>query len=105
MHSGTVRAIVMAAGIAVAGLFIGGGFARGRAADRYVTVNGVAEREAREAAQQFAHDSRSGIGAIRQASQGVFEIQPRDQAPGISEESQTVKTVRVVSAIDYFLRN
>lgn len=238
-----IRAIILAAGIAVAGLFVGGGFARGRATDRYVTVKGVAEREARadlaiwplrlvaadndltqahaklqssvqqvraflarqqidtsqaelqdfsvsdaftnqsasgdrvgsryvirqtvvvrsnrpeqvlaasqhvgelvsagvvissggeyasgggptfvftglnklkpqmiaeataharEAAEQFARDSRSDIGAIRQASQGVFEIQPRDQAPGISEESQIGKTVRVVSTVDYFLRN
>ncbi len=64
-----------------------------------------ATAQAREAAQQFARDSRSGVGDIRQASQGVFEIRPRDQAPGISEESQITKTVRVVSTIDYFLRN
>jgi len=58
---------------------------------------------AREAAAQFAHDSKSEIGEIRQASQGVFEILLRDQAPGISEESQIFKTVRVVSTIDYAL--
>jgi hypothetical protein len=34
----------------------------------------------------------------------VFEIQPRDQAPGISQESQVVKTVRVVSTVEYSLR-
>jgi uncharacterized protein len=60
---------------------------------------------AREAAEQFARDSRSQIGGIWQASQGVFEILPRDQAPGISEESQIAKTVRVVSTVDYLLRN
>jgi hypothetical protein len=63
-----------------------------------------ATARAREGAEQFAHDSHSEIGEIRQASQGVFEILPRDQAPGISEESQIVKTVRVVSTIDYMLR-
>jgi uncharacterized protein len=63
-----------------------------------------ATARAREGAEQFAHDSHSTIGPIRQASQGVFEILPRDQAPGISEESQIVKTVRVVSTIDYMLR-
>ena len=63
-----------------------------------------ATARAREAAEQFARDSKSEIGEIRQASQGVFEILPRDQAPGISEESQILKTVRVVSTIDYTLR-
>ena len=64
-----------------------------------------AAARAREAAQQFAADSRSELGAIRQANQGVFEILPRDQAEGISEESQVAKTVRVVSTVDYSLRN
>jgi hypothetical protein len=63
-----------------------------------------ATARARQAAEQFAHDSRSAVGGIHAASQGVFEILPRDQAPGISEESQIVKTVRVVSTIDYLLR-
>ena len=44
------------------------------------------------------------LAGIRQANQGVFEILARDQAPGISEESQIAKTVRVVSTIDYYLR-
>ena len=60
--------------------------------------------DAREAAEQFARDSRSSLGGIRQASQGVFEILPRDQAPGINEESQIAKIVRVVSTIDYYLK-
>lgn len=66
---------------------------------------GEATARAREAAEQFAHDSRSSLGGIRQASQGVFEILPRDQARGITEESQITKTVRVVSTVDYFLKN
>ncbi len=65
---------------------------------------GEATARARESAEQFARDSRSSIGGIRRASQGVFEILPRDQASGISESSQIVKTVRVVSTIDYSLR-
>jgi len=64
-----------------------------------------ATARAREAAEQFARDSRSDIGGIRRANQGVFEILPRDQAQGISEASQIVKTVRVVSTIDYALRD
>jgi len=66
---------------------------------------GEATARAREAAEQFAHDSRSSLGGIRQANQGIFEILPRDQAPGISQESQIVKTVRVVSTVEYFLRD
>jgi uncharacterized protein len=64
---------------------------------------GEATARARESAEQFARDSRSGIGGIRRASQGIFEILPRDQAEGITEASQIVKTVRVVSTIDYAL--
>lgn len=64
---------------------------------------GEATARARESAEQFARDSRSGVGGIRRASQGVFEILPRDQADGITEASQIVKTVRVVSTIDYAL--
>jgi hypothetical protein len=68
------------------------------------TMIADATARAREAAEQFAHDSHSELGGIRQANQGVFEILPRDQAPGISEESQIAKVVRVVSTIDYYLR-
>jgi hypothetical protein len=64
-----------------------------------------ATSSARKAAEQFAKDSRSKIGGIRRANQGVFEIQPRDQAMGIMEGSQLHKTLRVVSTIDYFLAN
>jgi hypothetical protein len=64
-----------------------------------------ATARAREGAEQFARDSRSALGEIRRANQGVFEILPRDQAPGISQESQVVKTVRVVSTVEYGLRD
>lgn len=64
---------------------------------------GEATARARESAEQFARDSKSTIGGIRRASQGIFEILPRDQADGITEASQIVKTVRVVSTIDYAL--
>jgi hypothetical protein len=66
---------------------------------------GEATARARESAQQFARDSRSALGGIRTASQGMFEILPRDQAPGVQEESQLVKIVRVVSTVEYFLRD
>jgi len=66
---------------------------------------GEATARARESAEQFARDSHSDIGGIRTASQGIFEILPRDQAQGISEASQIMKTVRVVSTIEYSLKN
>ena len=63
-----------------------------------------ATASARKAAEQFAKDSRSGLGGIRRANQGVFEILPRDQAPGIMESTQIQKTLRVVTTVEYLLR-
>jgi hypothetical protein len=63
-----------------------------------------ATARAREGAEQFARDSRASLAGIRRASQGVFEILPRDQAPGITAEGQLVKTVRVVTTVEYGLR-
>ncbi len=62
-----------------------------------------ATRKAREAGEQFARDSGSSLGAIRRANQGVFVILPRDRVPGIQEQSQWQKTVRVVSTVEYSL--
>jgi hypothetical protein len=64
-----------------------------------------ATANARKAAAQFALDSGSKISGIRRAHQGVFVIKPRDQAPGITEANQLNKTVRVVSTIEYYLRD
>ncbi len=64
-----------------------------------------ATANARAAAEQFALDSRSSLAGIRRANQGVFVILPRDQAPGVYEQSQVYKTVRVVSTIEYFLKD
>lgn len=64
-----------------------------------------ATARAREAAEQFARDSHADLGGIRHANQGVFEIAARDQAPGIMQENQIAKVVRVVSTIEYFLND
>jgi hypothetical protein len=69
-----------------------------------------ATAEARKAAEQFAKDSKSRLGGIHTANQGVFVILPRDataaeQGPGMNEQSQILKTVRVVSTVEYLLRN
>jgi len=63
-----------------------------------------ATASARQAAAQFAADSRSRLGGIRQASQGVFVILPRDQAQGVSEGTQPNKTIRVVTTVQYYLK-
>jgi uncharacterized protein len=64
-----------------------------------------ATRNARVSAEQFAADSDSAIAEIRRASQGLFEILPRDPAPGLFEPNQMDKKVRVVSTIEYRLRD
>jgi len=62
-----------------------------------------ATRRAREGAEQFAADSGNAVGGIRRANQGLFQILPRDDAPGITEQRQVRKTVRVVSTVEYLL--
>ena len=63
-----------------------------------------ATANARKAAGEFARQSGTGVGGIRRASQGVFEILPRDPAPGVMQEGQMQKTLRVVVTVEYALR-
>ena len=56
-----------------------------------------------EAAQEFAMASESQVGKIRRANQGVFQILPRDPAPGQMEQNQLFKIVRVVTTVEYLL--
>ncbi len=58
-----------------------------------------ATENAREAAEQFAIDSGSEVGKIMSASQGLFSIE--DASPGLPEK----KTVRVVTSVEYFLKD
>jgi hypothetical protein len=62
-----------------------------------------ATTSAREAAAEFAKRSGARVGNIRRAQQGLFEILPRDQAPGIPEGSQLEKRLRVVTTLEYEL--
>jgi len=62
-----------------------------------------ATANAREGAEQFAADSGSRVGGIRRANQGVFQIQPRDDIPNAQEAKSILKTVRVVSTVEYSL--
>jgi hypothetical protein len=68
-----------------------------------------ATRNARAAAERFAADSGSTVGAIRTANQGVFSILPADQSGDASQygygtaDTSLMKTVRVVTSIEYYL--
>lgn len=64
-----------------------------------------ATKNAREAAQEFAEYSGQKVGDIKYASQGVFQILPRDQTYALSEAQQKHKTVRVVSTIQFYLED
>jgi len=63
-----------------------------------------ATKNARLSAEKFAADSGAKIGGIRKANQGIFQILARDRAPGVFEQNQVNKTVRVVATIEYYLK-
>ncbi len=56
-----------------------------------------ATANARAAAEKFAQDSKTKVGAIRRATQGALEIEDRDKA------SPERKIIRVVTTIDFFV--
>ncbi len=58
-----------------------------------------ATKNAREVAEKFARDSDAVVGEIRIARQGLFTIEDRDQ------NTPQIKIVRVVSTIDFQLKN
>lgn len=58
-----------------------------------------ATRNAREAAMKFAQDSESELGKIKNATQGLFSIDNRDQY------TPHIKNVRVVTSVDYYLKS
>lgn len=64
----------------------------------------AATRDARASAQQFAKDSNSGVGKIRDATQGYFEIEARDgDAGGWGSADSPYKKVRVVTTVSFTL--
>ena len=62
----------------------------------------AATKDARAAAEQFAHDSGASVGGIKSATQGYFSIDARDgEADGASDTPY--KKVRVVTTVDFYL--
>lgn len=58
-----------------------------------------ATQNAREAANKFGEDSGSRLGRIKTATQGQFSINDRDQF------TPYIKTIRVVTYVDYYLQD
>ena len=58
-----------------------------------------ATKNARASAQKFAKDSDSKLGKIKRASQGQFTISDRDA------NTPHIKTIRVVSTVEYMLKD
>lgn len=58
-----------------------------------------ATKNARQVAEKFAKDSHSEVGKIMDAQQGLFSIYDRD------ENTPYIKTVRVVSTLEYQLKD
>ena len=58
-----------------------------------------ATANARTAAEKFAHDSKSKLGKIRSATQGQFSIEDRD------ENTPYIKSIRVVTTVEYYLKD
>lgn len=65
-----------------------------------------ATQDARRSAEQFAKDSGTGVGGIRSATQGYFEVTARDgdTGGGYGVSDTPFKKVRVVTTIDFYLR-
>nr|WP_245804456.1 SIMPL domain-containing protein [Erythrobacter tepidarius] len=63
-----------------------------------------ATKDARAAAEQFAKDSNSRVGKIKEATQGYFEIEARDgDAGGWGMADSPYKKVRVVTTVSFSL--
>ncbi len=65
-----------------------------------------ATKDARNAAEQFAKDSGTGVGGIKSATQGYFSIEARDgdqSGGGFGVADSPYKKVRVVTTVDFYL--
>jgi hypothetical protein len=62
-----------------------------------------ATRDARRGAEQFANDSGTEVGGIKQATQGYFSVGARAGSEGESGSDSPFQKVRVVTTIDFYL--
>ncbi|MFC4293059.1 SIMPL domain-containing protein [Sphingorhabdus arenilitoris] len=64
----------------------------------------AATKDARKSAEQFAKDSGTGVGSIKSATQGYFEVTSRDgDSGGWGVADSPYKKVRVVTTVEYYL--
>ncbi|MXP27113.1 DUF541 domain-containing protein [Altererythrobacter indicus] len=64
----------------------------------------LATRDARAAAEQFAKDSDTAVGGIKNATQGYFSISSRDgDQAGYGVADTPFKKVRVVTTVNFYL--
>ena len=60
--------------------------------------------DARKSAEQFAKDSGTGVGSIKSATQGYFEVTARDgDGGGWGVSDSPYKKVRVVTTVEFYL--
>jgi hypothetical protein len=62
-----------------------------------------ATKDARRGAQQFANDSQTEVGGIKQATQGYFSIGARHGNEGDTGNDSPFQKVRVVTTTDFYL--
>lgn len=105
-----LRALRRTGDLVSRGVLIGGeggeGAAGGGPMFDYTDLNAIkpaliaeATANARRSAEQFAKDSGARLAGIRTANQGVVSIEERDAG------SPHIKKVRVVTTVEYFLRD
>jgi hypothetical protein len=105
-----LRALRRTGDLVARGVLIGGeggeGAAGGGPQFDYTRLNAIkpaliaeATANARRSAEQFANDSGARLAGIRTANQGVVAIEDRDAG------SPHIKKVRVVTTVEYFLRD
>jgi len=64
-----------------------------------------ATRDARASAEQFAKDSGTTVGTIKDATQGYFSVEARDgESGGWGIADTPYKKVRVVTTVNFYLR-
>jgi hypothetical protein len=89
-----VEATILAVGLLLMGYFIKAGLNQVKP-----QMIEEATKNARAAAVKFAKDSESHLGKIKSANQGQFSINDSD------DNTPYIKTIRVVTTIEYLLED